>query len=100
MLTVQVLVVTPAPTYHPGKLPGVSELLEAVRASQSVLPPRPFVSVTATEPPGDAVVLLTARVGTGAVAGCEAVGGAVWVFGAVTLRLTLFDVHTPLVQDA
>jgi len=98
MLTVHVPVVTPAPTYHPGKLPGVSGLLEAVRASQSVLPPRPFVSVTVTEPPGDAVVLLTARVGAGPVAVC--VGGAVGVLGDVTLRFTLFDVHTPLVQDA
>src|SRR5215470_10185970 len=62
------------------------------------MPPRPFVSVTATGPPGDAVVLLTVRVG--GVAVCVAGDAAVGVLGAVTLRLTLFDVHTPLVQDA
>src|SRR5215470_227736 len=99
MLSVHVLVVTPAPTYHQvGKLARVSGLLEALRATQSVLPPRPFVSVTVTGPSGDVVVLLTVRVG--AVAVCVAGGGAVAVLGAVTLRLTLFDVHTPLVQDA
>ena len=41
----------------------MSGLLAAVRASQSVLQPRPFVSVTVTGLPGDAVVVLTVRLG-------------------------------------
>src|SRR5215831_17458472 len=98
MLTVHVPVVTPAPTYHQVGKVDASGLLEAARATQSEMPPRPFVSVTVTVPPGDAVVLLTVRVG--AVAVCVAEGGVVAVLGAVTLKLTLFDVHTPLVQDA
>src|SRR5262249_51238723 len=75
-----------------------SGLPEALRATQSEMPPRPFVSVTFTGPRGAAVVLLTVRVG--AVVVCVAGGGGVAVLGAVTLRLTLFDVHTPFVQDA
>jgi len=62
------------------------------------MPPRPFVSVTVTGSPGAAARLLTVRVG--AVAVCVAEGGVVAVLGAATPRLTLFDVHTPLVQGA
>src|SRR5262249_39293363 len=98
MLTVHVPVVMPAPTYHQVGKMDVSGLLEALRATQSEMPPRPFVSVTVTGPPGAAVVLLTVRVG--AVVVCGEGGGGVAVLGAVTLRLPLFDVPTPFVQDA
>ena len=67
----------------------MSGLLAAVRASQSVLPPRPFVSVTVTGLPGDAVVVLTVRLGDVDVDVGVAGGG---VLDAVVPVLVVVDV--------
>ena len=57
-----------------------------MRANQSVLPPRPFVSVTVTELPGDAVVVFTVRLG-GADVDVGVTGGG--VLDAVVLVLVV-----------
>jgi len=77
----------------------VSGLLAGVRANQSVLPPRPFVSVTVTGLPGDAVVVFTVRLGGADVDVGVTGGGVLEMLGAATLKLTLFDAHTAFVQE-